>query len=98
MPSPFRPDLDIILASQFKPGMRVSRNFILKKKIESLDELYLEITTKKSIFANGKMAPSSFFFNWQIRLVKIWIDRGWFWSAELDEQEQIKKKTSNNIQ
>jgi hypothetical protein len=50
------------------------------KKIESLDEFWLVINSEKSIFARHRLYPSAFFLSWQIKLIKSWIDQGFFYT------------------
>lgn len=59
-----------------------SGNFKLVKRIETLDEFWNVINSEKSFFARHRMYPTSFFFSWQIRLIKQWINNGWFWTSE----------------
>ena len=59
-----------------------SGNFQLTNKIESLNEFWDVINSSKSIYARHRIYPTAFFFSWQIRLIKVWIDKGWFWTAE----------------
>lgn len=58
-----------------------SCNFILTKKIKSLDEFYEIISEDDSVFARHRMYPSAFFFSWQIKLIKSWISQGLFYRA-----------------
>lgn len=59
-----------------------SGNFKLVKRIETLDEFWIVINSEKSFFARHRMYPTSFFFSWQIKLIKQWINNGWFWISE----------------
>ena len=68
-------------------------NFILEKKIESLDEFWDVINNKKSIYARHRMYPTAFFFSWNIKLIKKWMDNGWFWTAKkFDNHSEIRFK------
>lgn len=62
--------------------MTDSGNFVLTKKVESLDELWEIINSKPSIFARHKMYPTAFFRSWHLRLCKNWIDNGWLWDTD----------------
>ncbi len=64
-----------------KVGFVTKSGFVLLKKVESLDEFWQVINTDKSIFARHKMYPTAFFFSWQMRLIKQWIDNGWIFQA-----------------
>ena len=57
-------------------------NFILEKKIESLDEFWEAINKETSIYARHRMYPTAFFYSWHIKTVKEWLDNGWFWTAK----------------
>ena len=59
-----------------------SGNFKLNKNIQSLDELWDIINSNKSIFARHRMYPTSFLLSWNIRLIKQWMDAGWFWTTD----------------
>ena len=59
-----------------------SGNFKLVKRIETLDEFWNVINSEKSFFARHRMYPTSFFFSWQIKSIKQWINNGWFWTSE----------------
>jgi hypothetical protein len=58
-----------------------SGNYILTKKITSLDDFWIVITRKKSIFARHRMYPSAFLYSWQIKTIKEWMDKGWFFDT-----------------
>ena len=62
-------------------GFITKSGFKLNKKIETLDEFWQIINTDKSIFARHKMYPTAFFYSWNIRLIKQWLDAGWFFQA-----------------
>jgi len=62
-------------------GSLTKSGFRIIKKIESLDEFWEVLNTDKSLFARHRMYPTAFFYSWQIRLIKKWIDAGWFFTA-----------------
>lgn len=62
-------------------GFSTESGFQLTKKIETLDEFWQIINTDKSIFARHRMYPTAFFQSWNIRLIKTWLDAGWFFQA-----------------
>lgn len=59
--------------------------YILVKRIEDLDEFWEAIHINKSIFARHRIYPSAFFFSWQLRMIKSWINLGYFWTAKRSE-------------
>jgi len=63
-------------------------NFKLAQRINSLDGFWIAINNEKSIFARHRMWPTAFFHSWNIRLIKQWMDRGWFFVAERNENKQ----------
>jgi len=65
-----------------KAGDKASKNFILKKQIESLDEFWQVINNDKSIFWRSRTNSSAFYFSWTIKTIKQSIDLGLFWSVE----------------
>jgi len=58
-----------------------SGNFKLVKKVNSLDEFWNATNNHDSIFARHRMYPSAFFMGWPLRLVKMWLHNGWFYTA-----------------
>lgn len=62
-------------------GFTTKSGFTLKKQVKTLDEFWEIINNDKSIFARHRMYPTAFFHSWQIRLIKQWIDNGWFFQA-----------------
>ena len=66
---------------ELKRGNKCSKNFVLADRILTLDSFYEILETNLSIFARHRMYPTAFFYSWQIRQVKIWIDNGWFYTA-----------------
>lgn len=69
-------------ASRLSKGYLVyPGNFILEKKIKTFDQFLDAIIKEKSIYARHKMYPTAFFFSWNIKLIKKWMDKGWFWTA-----------------
>jgi hypothetical protein len=65
----------------FAAGFITKSGFKLNKKVETLDEFWQIINTDKSIFARHRMYPTAFFHSWNIRLIKRWLDAGWFFQA-----------------
>ena len=59
-----------------------SGNFKLTKRIDGLDEFWNALILNKSIFARHRMYPTAFFYSWQIKEVRSWLNNGWFWLAE----------------
>ena len=53
-------------------------NHIIKEQINSLDEFWDYISHSGIIYAN----PSAFFFSWQIKQIKLWIDNKYFFKVE----------------
>jgi hypothetical protein len=68
---------DTLLAA----GSVTKTGFKLIKKVETLDEFWNIINEDKSIFARHRMYPTAFFMSWNIRLIKRWLDAGWFFRA-----------------
>ena len=65
------------------PGLKVAgNNFILVKRIDSLDEFWDVLNTEKSFFARHKMYPTAFFFSWQIKSISEWLRAGCFWTTK----------------
>lgn len=62
-------------------GFITKSGFKLNKKVETLDEFWQIINTNKSIYARHRMYPTAFFHSWSIRLIKRWLDSGWFFQA-----------------
>ena len=62
-------------------GSLTKSGFKLTKKIETLDEFWYILNKDKSLFAKHRMYPTAFFMSWQIKLIKKWIDAGWFFTA-----------------
>jgi hypothetical protein len=65
-----------------KAGDKASKNFILKKQIETLDEFWQVINNDKSIFWRFRINSSAFYFSWTIKTIKQSINLGLFWSVE----------------
>ena len=57
-------------------------NHIIKEQINSLDEFWDYISHSGIIYARHKVYPSAFFFSWQIKLIKRWIDNKYFFKVE----------------
>ena len=57
-------------------------NHIIKEQINSLDEFWDYISHSEIIYARHKVYPSAFFFSWQIKLIKSWIDSKYFFKVE----------------
>jgi len=55
-----------------------SWNFILRKKIETLQEFWDALESEKSIFCRHRMYPTAFFYSWHLRQCHMWIWRGDF--------------------
>ena len=57
-------------------------NHIIKEQINSLDEFWDYISHSTIIYARHKVYPSAFFFSWQIKQIKLWIDKKYFFKVE----------------
>ena len=57
-------------------------NHIIKEQINSLDEFQDYISHSEIIYARHKVYPSAFFFSWQIKQIKLWIDNKYFFKVE----------------
>ena len=57
-------------------------NNIIKEQINSLDEFWDYISHSKIIYAEHRVYPSAFFFSWQIKQIKLWIDKKYFFKVE----------------
>ena len=57
-------------------------NHIIKENINSLDEFWEYISHSEIVYARHKVYPSAFFFSWQIKLIKRWIDSKYFFKVE----------------
>lgn len=58
-----------------------SGNFMLDRKITSLDEFWEVINRDESMFGRHKMYPTAFFFSWNIRTIQEWITKEYFWTT-----------------
>lgn len=67
---------------ELKLGDTTGSGYKLIREIKSLDEFWNIINSEKSIYARNQMRPTAFFYNWSIRLIKIWMIRGWFFQTE----------------
>jgi hypothetical protein len=67
---------------ELSKGNKISKNFILNKRIKNLNEFYKVLETHRSLFARADVRPTAFYFSWQIKLIKNWIDLGWFWTIK----------------
>ena len=66
-----------------KTGMITKcRNHVIKEQINSLDEFWDYISHSEIIYARHKVYPSAFFFSWQIKQIKLWIDNKYFFKVE----------------
>lgn len=77
------------------PGYKTTTGFTLMREITTLDQFWRAINTEKSIFARHRMYPTAFFFSWQIKTIKEWIDAGRFYIATREEGNN--KKTVERI-
>jgi len=78
---PKEPQAPPIATMVLAAGFTTKSGFKLIKKVETLDEFWNLINSDVSIFARHRMYPTAFFMSWNIRLIKSWIDRGWFFQA-----------------
>ena len=62
--------------------MSCSANFVLDKKITSLDGLAKILNNQKSIYYKHRTYPTSFIRNWQIHHIMIIIKRGLLWTIK----------------
>jgi len=74
---------------EIEVGHVTKTGFKLSKKIETLDEFWEVINKDISVFARHRMYPTAFFMSWNIRLIKKWLNAGWFFQAY-----RIKNETS----
>ena len=72
---------------ELKLGDTTDSGYKLIREIKSLDEFWQIINSEKSIYARHRMYPTAFFYSWQIKLIKSWMDRGWFFQTKLDKKK-----------
>ncbi len=72
---------------ELKLGDTTDSGYKLIREIKSLDEFWNIINTEKSIYARHRMYPTAFFYNWSIRLIKIWMIRGWFFQTKYEKNK-----------
>lgn len=58
------------------------------EKITSLDELMKQ----EFVYMRHKITHKGWFFSWQIRLMKNWIDLGWIYKAEKIEGDNNERE------
>lgn len=65
-------------------GRKISKNFEIVKKIETLEELSNILETQKSIYVNrwDRISPTAFLLSWQFRLIKSWLYSGCFFEIK----------------
>lgn len=68
-------------------GHTTKTGFTLKTKITDLNQFWNAINIEKSIYARHRMYPTAFFMSWNIRLIKNWIDKGWFFIAHKNNKK-----------
>ena len=74
------------------PGYKTATGFTLTREITTLDQFWRAINTEKSIFARHRMYPTAFFFSWQIKTIKEWINAGRFYIATREEGKNKKQE------
>lgn len=58
-----------------------SGNYKLLSPILTLTGLYQCLKNNQSIFARNRVTSSAFFYSWNLRTCKKWVDNGWFWTV-----------------
>lgn len=61
---------------------KIVGNFILTKRIETIEELITVLKAKKSIFWNFKVLPTAFFWAWQLRQLLFGVQNKRFYDIE----------------
>jgi len=74
-----------------KVGSKTKSGYLLTNKIITLDGFWNEISKSRIIFARHRVYPSAFFFSWQIKTIKYWLDRGFFLSVQKQTQSKENK-------
>jgi hypothetical protein len=64
------------------PGAKCSKNFVLKKQITSIAELYAICETQPSIYWRHKIFPTAVLMQQKICELANGLKLGWFWEVE----------------
>lgn len=67
---------------QHTPGARISKNFVLKKQITTIAELYEILETKPSIYWRHKVFPTAVLMQQKICVLATGVKYGIFWDVE----------------
>lgn len=59
-----------------------SGNFILKKRITSLDEFWAAANSHSVMFARHRVFPTAFLIGFTVKTVSEYVKNGWFWIVE----------------
>lgn len=65
-----------------KKGDLVSKNFVLKEQIKTIEELASVLSKEKSLCWMNRVRPTSFFLSWPLRLIVQTLEAGHFWQIE----------------
>lgn len=66
----------------YKQGEKCSRNFIFKKKVESINELMIILENQPSIFWNHRVYPCAVVMQQKLVVIKSAIKYGMVWEIE----------------
>ena len=70
-----------VYTKKAKKGDQCSENFVLDRKIKSLEQLSVILKTHHTIFWNFKVFPTAFFLSWQFRTADSGVKKGLFWTV-----------------
>jgi hypothetical protein len=65
-----------------KKGDKCSKNFVLKNKLERMNDVVYILENEPSLFVGHKVYPSAFIWGWNLRTINIFIKAGRIWSIE----------------
>jgi len=65
-----------------KKEQKISKNFVLDKKITSLKQFVEVIETQPSIFCRHRINSTAFYWGWNIRIINDGIKKGIFWTVK----------------
>lgn len=65
-------------------GLKISKNFEIKKRIKTLDELYRVLNEEKSLYVCNwkRISPTAFLLSWQFKLITKWLYSGQFYTIK----------------
>ena len=81
-----------MISAKARKGKRISKNFVLDKRITNAKQFNEATKNGGSIYLGFRIWPCGFLRAWQFHCVQVWLDRRVVWTIERKPKDNFKPR------